>query len=125
MKSLARQLLFQALVSAIVAGAVLGIHERRRDRTRPTIGTVDLNSVYRQKEAEFVRRIGEAQTEEERMRVMSDARQFARRLPSALEALPQECRCTVLLRTAIAAPTPEMLDLTPKLQRSLHEEPTR
>ena len=36
-----------------------------------------------------------------------------------LEELPQECGCLVLLRNAIAANTPAMIDLTPALKRKV------
>ena len=50
---------------------------------------------------------------------MVQAEAFARALPQALEELPQECGCLVLLRNAIAANTPAMIDLTPALKRKV------
>jgi hypothetical protein len=40
------------------------------------------------------------------------ARSFSQRLPLALDELPRECGCLVVLKTAVAGPTPNTVDLT-------------
>ena len=47
------------------------------------------------------------------------ARAFAQRLPLALEELPRDCGCLVVLKSAVAGPTPRTLDLTAHLRRKL------
>ena len=49
-------------------------------------------------------------------RHMDLATSFARRLPRALEELPADCRCLVVLKSAVAGPTARTLDLTPVLK---------
>ena len=47
---------------------------------------------------------------------MDLATSFARRLPRALEELPADCRCLVVLKSAVAGPTARTLDLTAVLK---------
>ena len=47
------------------------------------------------------------------------AKTFAQRLPAALDELPRECGCLVLLKTAVAGPTPNTVDLTARLRRKV------
>ena len=47
------------------------------------------------------------------------ARAFAQRLPAALDELPRECNCLVVLKTAIAGATPNTIDLTASLRRKV------
>jgi hypothetical protein len=47
------------------------------------------------------------------------ARAFAQRLPAALEELPRDCGCLVVLKSAVAGPTPRTLDLTAHLRRKV------
>ncbi len=75
--------------------------------------------VYRQKEAEFTLIVTQAGSDGEREKAMLMARSFARRLPAALEELPRDCGCLVVLRSAVAAPTPRTLDLTAELRRKV------
>jgi hypothetical protein len=44
---------------------------------------------------------------------------FAQRLPLALEELPRECNCLVVLKSAVAGPTPNTVDLTAQLRRKV------
>lgn len=115
-----RALLFtNALVSlVIVAGAQL-LYDRQVIRPARTIGVVDLAEVYRVKEDEFTRRLTTARSEEERQATLQMARSFAQRLPAALESLPAECGCLVLLKASVAGPTPYTVDLTPHLRQKV------
>lgn len=112
-------LLAQVAVTLVVVALALVGYDRMVKPQPLRVGIVDLNSVYREKEAEFTRRVTRAVTDADREQAMVDAREFARRLPTALESLPQECQCLVALSTAIVAPTPETLDLTPLLRNKL------
>mgnify|MGYP000261111342 CR=1 FL=1 len=47
------------------------------------------------------------------------ARTFSQRLPLALEELPRECGCLVVLKSAVAGPTPRTVDLTAQLRRKV------
>ena len=40
-------------------------------------------------------------------------------LPLALDELQRECNCLVILRTAVAGPTPNTIDLTAQLRRKV------
>ncbi len=83
------------------------------------IGVVDVAEVYRQKEAEFTLTLTRAATDADRDQAMRVARTFAQRLPIALEELPRECGCLVVLRTALAAPGSRTVDLTETLRRKV------
>ena len=83
------------------------------------VGVVDVAEVYRQKEAEFTLIVTQAGSDGEREKAMLMARSFARRLPAALAELPRDCGCLVVLRSAVAAPTPRTLDLTAELRRKV------
>lgn len=119
MKPGRRPLLAQgALTLALVALALFGYDRRFGHRTLP-IGVIDLNAVYREKEADFTRTITQAATEAEREQAMVAARAFTQRLPRALEALSEECGCLVMLSNAVVTPTAHATDLTPALRRKL------
>jgi hypothetical protein len=115
MKALAMQL----LVAFVVALGTLAAYDRWVVRPAQVVGVVDVGEVYRQKEAEFTLIVTRAATDGERDKALRMARAFAQRLPIALEELPRECRCLVVLRTALAAPAPRTVDLTAELKRKL------
>lgn len=106
-----------AAVMAIALGLLIYDHWIAPPTLR--VGVVDLNAVYREKEAEFTRRITEARSDADRDQAMQAAREFAQQLPQALESLPQECQCLVLLSTAIITPAPITQDLTPRLRQKV------
>ena len=112
-------LLLHGVLALAVSVTALWAYDRWIAGPRWLVGVVDLNSVYRQKEAEFTRLITEARSEEDRARALQSAAEFAQRLPLALESLPQECRCLVMLNTAVVSPAPHTQDLTPKLRSKL------
>ncbi|MEO3715625.1 hypothetical protein [Roseateles flavus] len=112
-------LIANALVSLAVAAMVQWVYDRQVIRPGRTVGVVDLAEVYRAKEDEFTRRLTAARTEEERQAALLMARHFSQRLPLALEALPIECGCLVLLRTSVAGPTPDTVDLTARLRQKV------
>jgi len=105
-------------VSAAVAGAGLGAYDRWVLRPSLAIGTVDLAEVYRAKEAQFTQLLTATGSEEQKQQALALARSFSQRLPAALDELPRECGCLVVLRTAVVG-SPHALDLTPALRRKV------
>ena len=101
---------------ALVLAAGLAGYDHWIMRPALRIGIVDVGEVYRQKEAEFTLILTKAGTEDERQQAMVMARRFARRLPAALEELPRECGCLVVLKSAVAGDTARTVDLTPHLK---------
>lgn len=114
-----RAVLLQALVALLVVAAALAVYDRLVVRPAQIVGVVDVGEVYRQKEAEFTLILTKAGSDDERQKAMVMARAFAQRLPVALEELPRECGCLVVLKSAVAGPTPRTLDLTAHLKRKV------
>ena len=83
------------------------------------VGVVDVGEVYRQKEAEFTQLLTRATTDADREKAFALARSFSQRLPAALEELPRDCACLVVLKSAVAGRTPRTVDLTALLQQKL------
>lgn len=108
-----------ALVSLIVVAGALLVYDRQFIRPARTIGVVDLAEVYRVKEDEFTRRLTATNSDEERQATLQMARSFAQRLPLALESLPAECGCLVMLKASVAGPTPYTVDLTQRLRQKV------
>ena len=111
-------LLNAGMTCAIVLGT-LAAYDRVVVRPAQLIGVVDVAEVYRQKEAEFTLILTRAASDAEREQAMRMARSFAQRLPLALEELPRDCGCLVVLKTAVAAPAPRTVDLTAHLRRKV------
>lgn len=82
------------------------------------VGVVDVAEVYRAKEAEFTLLLTTSSSEEERQKALQMARVFAQRLPAALDELPRDCACLVLVKSAVAG-VPPGRDLTPLLRRKV------
>ena len=85
-------------------------------RPAQVIGVVDVAEIYRLKEAEFAALMTRGNSDADRQQAMDLATSFARRLPRALEELPADCRCLVVLKSAVAGPTARTLDLTAVLK---------
>jgi hypothetical protein len=102
-------------VSALVSAAGLAAYDHWVLRPRLAIGTVDLAEVYRAKEAQFTQLLTAAASAEAREQALALARGFSQRLPAALDELPRECGCLVVLRTAVVG-SPNARDLTPLLR---------
>ena len=115
MKALALHL---ALTVVLIAAGLAG-YDRLIVQQALRIGVVDLGEVYRAKEAEFARAISGAASEEDRQRALVLARQFAQRLPIALDELPRECQCLVILKSALVGTTPNGIDLTAALKKKV------
>ena len=123
MKASVLHWLAQSLVTLFVVAASLAAYDRWVLRPALVIGVVDVAEVYRAKEAEFTeiltRTLSQPHSEEDRQKALSMAKTFAQRLPAALDELPRECGCLVLLKTAVAGPTPNTVDLTAQLRRKV------
>ena len=123
MKTTVPQWLTQGLVTLLVVAASLTAYDRWVLRPALVIGVVDVAEVYRAKEAEFTqiltKALSQPPSEEDRQKALVMARAFAQRLPLALDELPRECNCLVILRTAVAGPTPNTVDLTAQLRRKV------
>ncbi len=123
MKTTVPQWLTQGLVTLFVVAASLAAYDRWVLRPALVIGVVDVAEVYRAKEAEFTqiltKALSQPASEEDRQKALVMARAFAQRLPLALDELPRECNCLVILRTAVAGPTPNTVDLTAQLRRKV------
>ena len=107
-----------AVTIVLVAGALVA-YDKWMVRPALLIGLVDVAEVYRDKEAEFTAAITRATTSEERQKAFTSAQLFAKRLPVALDELPQECRCLVVVRSSVAGTPPYSVDLTAKLKQKV------
>lgn len=114
-----KAVLLQMLVALLVVSTALAAYDRLVIRPAQMVGVVDVGEVYRQKEAEFTLILTKAGSDDERQKAMVMARAFAQRLPLALEELPRECGCLVVLKSAVAGPTPRTLDLTARLKHKV------
>ena len=119
MKTGVPQWLVQGLVTLFMVIASLAAYDRLVLRPALVIGVVDVAEVYRAKEAEFTRILTKTNSEEDRQKALFMARAFAQRLPLALDELPRECGCLVVLKTAVAGETPTTVDLTAQLRRKV------
>ena len=123
MKASVLHWLAQSLVTLFVVAASLAAYDRWVLRPALVVGVVDVAEVYRAKEAEFTqiltKTLSQPHSEEDRQKALSMAKTFAQRLPAALDELPRECGCLVLLKTAVAGPTPNTVDLTAQLRRKV------
>lgn len=107
------------VLSMLITACGLLAYDRFLVRPGRVIGIVDVNEVYRLKEAEFAQLITSSRTDEERLKAHELASSFARRLPAAIDELPADCACLVVLKSAVAGRTPNTRDLTPLLKAKL------
>jgi hypothetical protein len=105
------------LANSIVSLAAVGLYHLYGQDRPIKLGVVDLASVYRDKEAQFSKAVGdEHATDTDRDRAVAAARDFAKTLPNDLASLSQACGCVVLLGNAVASSTAQVKDLTPLLR---------
>ena len=112
-------ILLHAAFALLIVLGTLAAYDRVVVRPAQRVGVVDVGEVYRQKEAEFTLILTKAGSEGERDKAFAMARTFSQRLPLALEELPRECGCLVVLKSAVAGPTPRTVDLTAQLRRKV------
>lgn len=114
-----KALLPNAALALLIVAAALAAYDRMVVRPGQVIGLVDVGEIYRQKEAEFTQLLTRAGSDGERDKAFAMARSFSQRLPLALEELPRDCGCLVVLKSAVAGSTPRTLDLTAQLRRKV------
>jgi hypothetical protein len=112
------QLWATVAVAGLVSAGAVAVYDQWILRPTLAIGTVDLAEVYRAKETQFTQLLTASAGEDERQQALALARSFSQRLPTALEELPYECRCLVIVRTALVG-SPRARDLTPALRRKV------
>lgn len=119
MKASSLAFLLDALASLMLVALALFAYHRYVVQPALRIGVVDVAEVYRGKEAEFTQALTRADSLDAREQAMRLASDFARKLPRALDELPRECQCLVVLRSAVAGNPPRAVDLTAHLRRKL------
>lgn len=119
MKTSVAQILANALLLLFLLAGGLALYDRIVVRPALVVGVVDVAEVYRAKEAEFTQILTKTALEEDRQKALLMARVFAQRLPVALEELPRDCNCLVVLKSAIAGWTSHTVDLTPLLRKKV------
>lgn len=102
-----------------VVAIALALYDRMVFRPSQQIGVVDVGEVYRAKEAQFAQLLTKSGSEDDRQKAMALAAKFAQRLPTALEELPRECNCLVVVKSSIVGSTPHTVDLTALLKRKV------
>jgi hypothetical protein len=113
-----RLVLFNAVISVMLITLGIAAYDRWVLRPALVVGVVDLSEIYRAKEAEFTQLLTQSGSDAQREQALALARTFSQRLPAALDELPRECACLVVLKSAIAG-APNGLDLTPALRRKV------
>lgn len=123
MKASSLAFVLDALASLLLVALALFAYHRYVVQPALRIGVVDVAEVYRGKETEFTQALTRADSLDAREQAMRLASDFARKLPRALEELPRECQCLVVLRSAVAGNPPRSVDLTAQLRRKLEKTP--
>ena len=114
-----RPLLIALALNALWVAVALLLYHRLWVAPALSIGMIDLAEVYRAQEAAFTRQVAQARTDSERDAALAQVTDFAQRLTVALEQLPRECGCLVLVKGAATAPPERLRDLTAELQRKV------
>lgn len=102
----------------LLVAASLAAYDRWILRPALAIGAVDLSEIYRAKEAQFTQLLIATGSGREREQALEMARTFSQRLPVALDELPLECGCLVVVKTAVIG-GPHVLNLTPALRQKV------
>ena len=114
-----RPLLIALALNARWVAVALLLYHRLWVAPALSIGMIDLAEVYRAQEAAFTRQVAEARTDRERDAALEQVTAFAQRLSVALDELPRECACLVVVKGAATAPPGRLRDLTGELQRKV------
>lgn len=105
-----------ACVSLVLVACGLTAYDRLLVQPSRLVGVVDIAEVYRLKETEFSKLLATGATEDGRRRAQALAVEFATRFPQALGELPGECRCLVMVSSAVVGRTEAVVDLTARLK---------
>ncbi|MEO8248118.1 MAG: hypothetical protein ABI589_02005 [Burkholderiales bacterium] len=108
-----------AALCLLISAYCLLAYDRFIARPARLIGVVDVAEVYRAKENEFATYLTTSKSDSEREKALALATDFAKRLPAALEELPRECGCLVMLNSAVVGRSRNTVDLTALLQEKL------
>ncbi|WP_136415864.1 hypothetical protein [Herbaspirillum sp. ST 5-3] len=103
----------------VVVAIALVLYDRLIFRPSQQVGVVDIGEVYRAKEAQFAQLLTHGGTDDERQQAMTLAKQFAQRLPVALDELPRDCNCLVVVKATVVGSRPNVVDLTPLLKKKV------
>lgn len=106
-------------VCFLTSAACLAGYDHFVARPARLIGIVDVAEVYRAKETEFAGVVTSSRDDRDREKAMEMATDFAKRLPVALEELPRDCKCLVMLNSAVAGRSANTVDLTGLLREKL------
>lgn len=107
------------LIAMLASGLSIGAYHLAMAPNMTRLAVVDLPTIYREKEAVFERMLTrEDASDKEREAALAMARDFAVRLPKALDELASECACTVLTGNAVAGRY-RAVDLTPALRAKI------
>lgn len=116
----ARALALQSAVTLMIVVAGLTFYHRFVLPGTTRFGVVDVGEVYRLKEKQLLEMVTKPLVSDaDKLLALAAAQEFAKVFPLALEQLPLECQCLVLVRSAIAAQTPHTVDLTPLLKKKI------
>ena len=105
-----------ALISVFVTAGALLAYDRLVVKPAQVIGIVDIAEVYRAKESEFAALLSASRTDDDRQRALAQAQAFGDRLDRALREIPVECRCLVVVKSAVAGGWSNAIDLTAALK---------
>ncbi len=109
------------LTPALLCAAGLALYHWTLSRPAlPKFAVVDVAEIYRLKEAQFGKVIGDPRaTDAERAKALDDAQRFARDLVALVQSLPLQCQCVVLNKAAVVGSATALDDLTPIAKRAV------
>lgn len=110
-----KPLLSHLALTVCVVALALTLYDRLVMRPAQQIGVVDLGAVYRAKEAQFAQLLTQSENDVARQQALALATAFAQRLPAALDELPHDCQCLVVLKSAVIGGNGNTVDLTAQL----------
>ena len=112
----ARLIAINILVSALL---VITFHGFTRPK-QPAFATLDVAELYRLKESEIAARlVAHTASDADRAAALQRAATFGAEVSAVLEALPKECRCLILTRSAVVGDDAPLPDLTPAVRQRL------
>lgn len=102
-----------ALGSLVIATAALAAYHFAFSPPSLKFALVDVNDVYRAKEAQFSALIAKpGASDQDRDRALKLAQDFAQTFPAALDAAANDCRCVLLVTHAVVGHPADVVDLT-------------
>lgn len=105
-----------ALIAMLSSVVSIAAYHYAVTPSQTRLAVVDLPAVFRDKEAAFTAALTrDGATEQERQDALDTAKDFARRLPKALDELADDCACVVLTSNAVAG-RHRVPDMTPALR---------